>query len=98
MSVDFFDCEWRHQPFHEPFHYPFADLEPQKPKHIEKMWQAATVLAKDKSFSRIDFYEVGDTVYFGEITFFPTSGMGGFEPKEWDNKFGKLITLPNKTI
>lgn len=89
--MDFFDRVWRHQPFHEPHNYLFADEMP--PKHFEKTWQAATVLAKDKSFFRIDFYEVGNTVYFGENTFFPTSGMGGFEPKEWDKKFGELIPI-----
>lgn len=96
MCIDFFDREWRHQPFHEPYNYPFADEEPPKPKHLEKMWQAATTLAADKPFSRIDFYQVGGFVYFGEITFFPTSGMGGFNPPEWDYKFGEWINLKAK--
>lgn len=93
MCIDFFDQEWNHQPFHEPKHYPFASIEPQKPKHFEKMWSMAKLLAYGKAFCRIDFYDVNDKVYFGEITFYPTSGMGGFAPEEYDSKIGELIDL-----
>lgn len=93
-SIDFFDFKWEHQPFHEPKNYPFAEIEPSKPDALEKMWHAATKLAKDKPFSRIDFYEVGGSVYFGEITFFPTSGMGGFSPDDYDTLLGRMLTLP----
>ena len=96
MSIDFFDKNWVHQSFHEPQFYPFAEIEPQRPDNLETMWELATQLAEGKPFSRIDFYDTGDKVFFGEITFFPTSGLGGFDPKEWDYKFGELITLPNK--
>lgn len=94
MCIDFFDYEWNHQPFHEPKKYPFADAKPEKPKHFEQMWQAASTLSKGLPFSRIDFYDVSDKVYFGEITFFPTSGTGGFDPEEWDKQFGDWIKLP----
>lgn len=97
MSIDFFDKDWKHQPFHEPHFYPFAEIEPQRPDNLETMWRLATKLAEGKPFSRIDFYDTGDKVYFGEITFFPTSGLGGFDPQEWDYKFGEWITLPQKT-
>lgn len=95
MCIDFFDYDWNHQPFHEPKNYPFADIIIEKPKNLNKMWEMARKLATDKSFSRIDFYDLGDQVYFGEITFYPTSGMGGFRPKSWDKQFGELIQLPN---
>ena len=94
MCIDFFDQKWNHQPFHEPKDYPFANLMPDKPKNLNKMWDFAKKLSKDKAFSRIDFYEVRDKVFFGEITFFPTTGMGGFEPIEYDLIFGQMITLP----
>ena len=96
MCVDFFDMNWSHQPFHEPKCYPFAQISPSKPINFEKMKSAAAALADGKPFSRIDFYEIGTRVLFGEITFFPTSGMGGFEPYEWDEIFGEMIILPTK--
>lgn len=96
MCIDFFDRDWNHQPFHEPHNYPFAKSMIERPNQLERMWHAATLLSKDKPFSRIDFYEIGDCVYFGEITFFPTSGFGGFAPQEWDYKFGQWLKLPSK--
>lgn len=96
MCIDFFDRDWNHQPFHEPHNYPFAKSMIERPNQLERMWHAATLLSKDKPFSRIDFYEIGDCVYFGEITFFPTSGFGGFYPKEWDLIFGGWLKLPSK--
>lgn len=97
MCIDFFDRNWVHQPFHEPKIYPFTDKIIEKPKNLEIMWNAAALLSRDRAFSRIDFYDVNDKIYFGEITFYPTSGVGGFDPKEYDVLFGKMITLPNKT-
>jgi len=94
MSIDFFDRDWNHQPFHEPRVFPFADHMPECPAQYDKMWNMAKQLASDKPFSRIDFYNIDGRVYFGEITFYPTSGFGGFKPKEWDLKFGEWIKLP----
>ncbi len=96
MSVDFFDRQWRHQPFHEPKEYPFSDEEIGRPENLELMWSLAERLAGKRSFSRIDFYEADGRVYFGEITFYPTSGMGGFSPEEWDSRFGELVLLPDQ--
>lgn len=92
--IDFFDRDWNHQPFHEPSYYPFADEEPTKPKYLDKMWKAASILAENIAFSRIDFYEVREEIYFGEITFFPTSGFGGFDPEEYETIIGNLISIP----
>jgi len=98
MCIDFFDRDWKHQSFHEPYYFPFADVEPQKPKNFKQMWNVASKLSEKMPFSRIDFYNVGNKVYFGEITFFPTGGMGGFDPIKYDEQFGQLIELPNKML
>lgn len=93
-GIDFFDLKWNHQPFREPKKYPNADIVPAKPKCLDKMRLLAAQLAEGKAFSRIDFYEVNGKVLFGEITFFPTSGLGVFEPEEYDAILGKMIKLP----
>lgn len=94
MRVDFYDMEWNHMPFHEPHEFPFADQLVPKPLQFEKMKELSQILASDIPFVRIDFYNLQGKIYFGEITFYPTSGLGGFSPVEWDNKFGKMIALP----
>ena len=50
-------------------------------------------LSSKISFLRVDFYEINGNLYFGELTFYPASGFGKFEPKEWDLKLGNLIDL-----
>lgn len=94
MSIDFFDKEWKHQAFREPQQYPFSLECPRKPKHFQEMWNLAEKLSSNIPFVRIDFYDTGDKVYFGEITFFPTSGMQTFVPDHWDKVFGSFVTLP----
>ena len=94
MVIDFFDMDWRHQPFHEPREYPFSDEPIAQPTRFNEMKQLASILSKGYPFLRVDFYEVDGRVYVGELTFYPTSGMGGFEPNEWDLRFGEWISLP----
>ena len=45
------------------------------------------------SFLRVDLYNEGGRVYFGELTFYPSSGTAPFHPEEWDEIAGKMLTL-----
>lgn len=65
------------------------------PKNIYKMIEYAEKLSKNIPFARIDFYDVNDHVYFGEITLYPAAGFGKFDPEEWDYKLGNLIRIKN---
>lgn len=58
------------------------------------MIELAEVLAKDKIFVRVDFYDVNNKIYFGEITFYPASGLGKFTDEKWDLKLGNWLKLP----
>jgi hypothetical protein len=60
---------------------------------MEKMIELAATLSKGMPHVRMDFYEVNSQVYFGEYTFFDSSGMAKFNPVEWDYKFGSYIKL-----
>lgn len=92
-QIDFFDLNWNHQEF--TFNgYDFADVRPVKPSCFNEMVKVCAQLCKDKPYSRIDLYVVGNKVYFGEITFFPASGFRGFHPIEWNVRLGDFIQLP----
>ncbi|MDC7723218.1 ATP-grasp fold amidoligase family protein [Priestia megaterium] len=65
----------------------------EKPKRLDDMLQLASRLAKDYPFVRIDFYSISTEIYFGEITFYPISGFGNIQPKEFDYKWGSWINL-----
>lgn len=93
MVIDFFDTDWNHQPFHEPKHYPFSAQIVNRPHSFQLMLELSRKLSADIPFLRVDFYEIGNHPLFGELTFFPTSGLGGFEPDKWDKVFGENIIL-----
>lgn len=66
------------------------------PENLSEMIAYAEKLSKNIPFVRIDFYDVDGKVYFGEITFFPSSGFGRFIPEDWDIELGKMLKLPQK--
>ena len=55
----------------------------------------AESLATVAPFVRVDFYNVSGKIYFGEITFFPASGVGPFTSEIWDEKLGSMLVLNN---
>ena len=95
-KFDFFDTEWNHMPFTNG--HPNAVNEPKKPDHLEMMLTYARTLSEGIPQVRVDFYEVGGKVYFGEMTFYHWSGMVPFVPEEYDRIFGSWIELPNGEI
>lgn len=94
VKFDFFDAEFNHLPFRQG--HDQAKVPPAKPRHFEEMKQLACLLSKGIPQVRVDFFEVGDKIFFGELTFFHFSGSMPFEPREWDYKFGSWITLPKE--
>lgn len=92
LHVTFFDRDWNVMPFER--HYPSVKEGLPKPQNYEKMIKLAEILSKDIPFVRVDFYEVNGQIYFGELTFYPGSGMEEFTPEEWDYTLGSWINLP----
>ncbi|KAA6347105.1 hypothetical protein EZS27_005398 [termite gut metagenome] len=46
-----------------------------KPKNLEKMIDYACILSTEFDFVRVDLYDTGDKVFFGEMTFTPHGGL-----------------------
>lgn len=63
------------------------------PKHFDEMKELAAKISQGIPHVRTDFYEINDKVYFGELTFFDSTGMAKFTPEEWDEKLGNMIQL-----
>lgn len=91
LCVNFYDRDWNPMPFER--HYPKNKIEFSKPKQYANMVNLAEKLAKDIPFVRVDFYIINDKVYFGEMTFFPGSGMEEFNPVKWDYILGSWINI-----
>ena len=72
VTLDLFDKEWK----------PIFEVIPsgleipgkgdiKKPTLFEEMKEIARKLSKDFAFVRVDLYQVGEKIYFGELTFSP---------------------------
>lgn len=93
---DYFDMEGNHLPFTQGgMNNPVT---PELPSTFEEMKQVATKLSHGLPHVRIDLYSVDEKVYFGEFTFFDSSGFEKFTPREWDNIFGGWIILPSNSV
>lgn len=68
---------------------------PQKPKSFEEMKRLSAFLSKEMKHVRVDFYEIGGKVYFGEFTFFHCGGFWPMKPEEWEYRLGAWIDLEN---
>lgn len=92
LKVDFYDLEWRKMPFQR--HYPNSNTTLKKPKNYELMVELSEKLSKNIPFVRVDFYEINDKLYFGEMTFFPGAGFEEFTPEKYDEILGDMLELP----
>ena len=92
VKATFFDKDWNILDFKRKFGDTKVNIK--KPINYDKMLEYSKKIAQNIPFVRIDWYEVNGKLYFGEITFFPSSGFGAFNPQEWDLKLGNQIKLP----
>ena len=65
-----------------------------KPKCLNKMIDFAKTLSSGLVHIRVDFYSIGEKLYFGELTFTPGSGLINFHPEEYDALLGSKLLLP----
>lgn len=59
-----------------------ADAPP--PQDLAAMIELGQILSREHDFVRVDLYQTDKGVYFGELTFFPGSGLTPFKPLSFD--------------
>lgn len=91
---DHFDRDFNRLNFYA--YYKNSNYPYEKPKTWDQMIEISEKLSEDIPYVRIDFYNVNNHIYFGEMTFFTWSGFLIFNPDEWDEKLGSWLTLPEK--
>lgn len=91
---DHFDRDFNRLNFYA--YYKNSNIPFEKPKTWDRMIEIAEKLGKDMPYVRVDVYDVNGHIYFGEMTFFTWAGFLKFNPKEWDEKLGSWLTLPEK--
>ena len=91
--ANYYDRKGNLQYFGECICPPEYNKKIDKPKNLAKMIKLSETLSKNHMFLRVDFYEVNNKIYFGELTFYPCSGFGKFEPEEYDEILGSMLKL-----
>jgi len=61
---------------------------PPPPVTLDRMIAAAETLGQGFDFARVDLYEVAGRPLFGEVTFYPGSGLDPFDPVSLDTEMG----------
>ncbi|MBQ3133401.1 MAG: hypothetical protein IJC17_03895 [Clostridia bacterium] len=89
---NFYDMDWNLMPFGKEIpHNPRVIVE--RPQKFDEMKKIAADLCKPFQFVRVDLYQVGGKVLFGELTFFPAGGAPDFVPAEYDEIVGNMWEL-----
>lgn len=94
-KLNVYDLDWKFVDFYMTSPND-KNVEIAKPESLNQMLDYARMLAKDIPFVRVDFYSIYSNIYFGEMTFFPGSGMIDFHPKKYDQILGEMLKLPLK--
>lgn len=89
---NFYDMDWQLMPFGKELPHN-ANLIVSRPEMFDEMKKIAKALCKPFQYVRVDLYQVGGKVYFGELTFFPAGGAPDFVPSEYDKIVGKMWKL-----
>lgn len=92
FQESFFDIKWNQLELRRPGRDNCTPM-PRKPFLLNDMLSVARRLSNGIPFMRVDFYEVENHLYFGELTLYPASGFLPFEPDEYDKKLGEWIDL-----
>lgn len=96
-TIDFYNMSWEHMPIRRP-PYINASSEPKKPVCFDLMKCLASELSSGFQYVRVDLYENNGKVFFGEMTFTPTSGMMELDPDEWDYTLGAMWNINAEQI
>ena len=89
----FYDREWNLQKELSSYGMLKGDsINIEKPHNLDKFFEFAQLLSQGIPFVRVDFYEADDQLFFGEMTFYPSSGLDR-RTKAMDDYLNKHLIL-----
>lgn len=97
----YFDKNWKLLPFTyclEKNGKPIYEIDKniKKPKKLKEMLRLAKKLSEDFDYVRVDLYNIGEEVYFGELTFTHGGGYEKFFPEKYDRIYGDKLKMNNE--
>ncbi len=82
-----FDRKWQRLPL--ALQFPMERRHIAQPRSLSVMIEAAEAVSRGFDFVRVDLYEVDGRPLFGELSFYPGSGLDRFRPLAFDRLFGE---------
>jgi len=90
-----FDIDWKFRS-DVVFGYKQSEDVPLKPEKLDEMIEISEKLSKGFPHVRVDLYNVGKKIYFGEMTFATGAGFNKITPYKFDVELGSHFNLPIK--
>jgi hypothetical protein len=63
-------------------------VQEEPPPNYRDMFEIARTLSAGTDFVRVDLYNLGGRIVFGELTNYPQSGLRKFDPRSFDLTLG----------
>jgi len=89
---NYYDRSLNRQPFRG--RNPNAPYDPKFPANIDLMFSLADRLGVGLDFIRVDMYNLGGRIVFGEFTNYAAGGLEPFYPQEFDEVYGSKWRWP----
>ena len=97
LKMAFYDREWNKQDFYNDFSYNPKEIT--KPNNLDLLLELSEKLAQNLNYIRVDFYITNDgQIYFGEMTFTPTSGSCTWDSYETNLMLGQMLELNRENV
>lgn len=93
-NFNYFDMDFNPLPIESVEGKPVDKDLMEKPEKFEEMKAVAMALSNGITHVRVDLYEVAGKVYFGELTFYDSSGFDNLNSDKVDIEWGSWMTLP----
>lgn len=97
-NFNYFDMDFQPLPITSVDGMPIDEDLITRPQSFEEMKSVAKVLSRNIPHVRVDLYEIDGKVFFGELTFFDSSGFDNLNSDSVDLEWGSWITLPSKSL
>ena len=92
-KCELLDTSWRRLPYAQAANFQVAADLAGPPVLLPEMLRIARVLSQGFPFVRVDLYMANGTVYFGELTFTPGSGIVTLDTDQGELELGKLVDI-----
>lgn len=95
LTLTSFTKDWKHVNFLEN-EIESAEVELIRPANLSKMMDYASILSQSFPYVRVDFYEIDNKIYFGELTFTPAANIMTYYSKTTQLLMGEKLILPTR--